>query len=436
MGLDLGTSSSKGIVIDSDTADVAVADKRTTLLYPRDGWVESDPEAHYRDLCDLISELVKATPGTVSALAFSAASGNTLLADERGDALTPIISWMDRRACETLPEALSPLSAEAVHRVVGWPCVDEFPLAHLAWFRENRRERFQSAEHYCMNTDWILHRLTGQWVMDDSTATTFHLQDQLKRQYHEPYLHLLDISNDKLSRLTQSGVLAGPLMPEAAQKTGLPVGTPIITGCFDHPSAARAVGVLEPGNLMLSCGTSWVGFFPETDREKIIDAGLLCDPFLSGQGGPWGAIFSVPDIGRTVDGYIDHLIAPDEPDRMRVFNESSAESSPGAGGVQIDLREPLRRIDAKRCHISRAVMESAAILLNEEMEALKPLGICFEEAVMVGGPSRSPVWPGIVEEITGLELTVGSAYAGAKGAAILAGIGAGVYKNEEEALYE
>jgi sugar (pentulose or hexulose) kinase len=284
-----------------------------------------------------------------------------------------------------------------------------------------------------MNTDWLLFRLTGNWVMDYSTATTFHLQDQCGQCWHQPFLKMLDIPAVKLSRLTGSGELAGNLTLQAAEDTGLSINTQVISGCFDHPAGARSAGVLEPGQLLLSCGTSWVGFFPELERQKIVDMELLCDPFLSNRGGPWGAIFSIPYIGRTIDAYIDNYIAPGETDKYRIFNESAAEARHGADGLKIDLREPPRRIEAERRNVSRAVMEGAAELLNEKLTCLKGCGMNFKKAVMTGGPSNSPVWPRIIAETTGLELSAGSCYAGAKGAALLAGIGAGIYRDEYDA---
>ena len=433
IGLDLGTSAIKGVGMDTRGKVLAVAERRTVLEHPAPGWVQSNAEEHCQRVFQVIRELAAAMPGPVAALAMSGASGNTLLADSHGGPLTPIINWMDQRTMQQPPQTLASLSEEAVHRIAGWPCVKHFPLAHLAWFKENLADLYASAAHYAMNTDWLLFRLTGNWVMDHSTATTFLLQDQVAGCWHQPFLELLDIPAHKLSRLVASGVVAGRIQPEATAATGLPTGTLVATGAFDHPSAARAVGVLSPGELMLSCGTSWVGFFPEPDRNAIIEAELLCDPFLSEKGGPWGAIFSVPYIGRTVDWYVDHVIAPGEQDRLRIFDESAAEAAPGAEGLRIDLREPPRPIEAKRCNVSRAVMEGAATLLNEKLESLRHCGIRFERAVMVGGPSRSPVWPGIVEDITGIRLTTGSVHAGAKGAAILAGIGAGIYAHEREA---
>ena len=434
LGLDLGTSAIKGVLMRADGRVLAEAGKETTFVHPQDGWVEVDPEKHYQNVCSVIRRLADEAPGEVTAIAMAAASGNTLLAGSDGIPLTNIINWMDRRAEQEVPTALAGLASPEVSEVTGWPCVTSFPLGHLAWLREKRAELYKRAGHYGMDTDWLLYRFTGKWVMDNSTATTFHLQDQVQGTYHWPFLDLLDIPPDRLSRLVPSGCAIGRILPQAQRDTGLSQNTTVVSGCFDHPAAARSTGVLEPGRLLLSCGTSWVCFTPFADRRHILDAKMLCDPFLSQNGGPWGGIFSVPYIGRTIDWYIDNVIAPGENDRMQIFNESAAQASPGADGLEIDLRLAPQAINAERRNISRAVMEGAARLLNEKIRELKAHGFHYDRAVMVGGPSRSPIWPHIVAEITGIDVNVGTRTAGAEGAAMLAGIGIKLYKDEHAAL--
>ena len=119
---------------------------------------------------------------------------------------------------------------------------------------------------------------------------------------------------------------------------------------------------------------------------------------------------------------------------MRIFNESAAGADAGAGGLVIDLRNPPQRVDASRKNISRAVMEGAARLLNGKIEDLRMRGFQYEHATLVGGPTSSSIWPDIIAETTGMDLTVGSRHAGAEGAAMLAGIGAGLYEDEQAAL--
>jgi len=431
IGLDLGTSGLKGVLIDRQGSVLAEAFADTSLLRPHDGWVEVDPEQHYQNVCQVIRELATAADGDVLALAMAAASGNTLLTDAEGVPLTRIINWMDGRAEQQPPAVLSGLTPEEIAQITGWPFVSSFPLAHLAWLREHYSDLFNSAGHYAMDTDWLLYRLTGRWRMDHSTATTFHLQQQTPGRYYEPLLKMLEITQEKLSDLVPCGTLVGLLTAGAIRDTGLSSRTQVITGCFDHPAAARSVGVLTPGQLMLSCGTSWVGFTPLMDRQAILAAGLLCDPFLSADGGPWGGIFSVPAIGPTIDWYVENVIAPDEEDRMQIFNESAAEASPGAGGLEIDLREPPRKIAASRAEVSRAVMEGAARLLNDKIQELQAYGFRYDSAVMVGGPAKSPIWPTIVADITGIAVEVGDHSAGARGAALLASEALGTSGNEQ-----
>ena len=434
MGLDLGTSAIKGILMDLSGHIIAEAGKATRFTHPREGWTEIEPEGHHQDACGVIRELAAAAPGPVAALSMAAASGNTLLTTEDGRPLTNILSWLDNREAQKESATLKAFSADEVRRVTGWLCVTIFPLAHLAWLKENRAEAYRTCGKFCMNTDWLLYRLTGNWVMDHSTATTFHLQDQTGKCWHTPFLERLGIRPEKLSRLVESGSLAGTVTATAARDTGLSVATKIITGCFDHPASARAVGVLDPGQLLLSTGTSWVGFFPASDRRQIIERDLLCDPYRAFQGGPWGAIFSIPYIGRAIDAYVDQMIAPGESDRYRIFDECAAEAQPGANGLKIDLREAVQPIQATRANISRAVMEGAAELFNERLLELKGHGMTFQKAVMTGGPAGSSVWPGVVADITGLEISVRSRHAGARGAALLAGIGAGFYRDDADAF--
>lgn len=425
IGLDLGTSAAKGVVTDAAGRVCASAHVDARYTHPRAGWMESDAEQWLGDIFSMLRALKRESPGRICALAAAAASGNAMLTDGSGEPLMPVISWADQRAVDECPDALRGLTVAELRQVTGWPCLTTFPLAQLAWLAQHRRTVFVAAKRACMNTDWLMWRLTGQWVTDHSTATTSHLQDQCSGTYHEPYLRRLGVTEAMLSRLERTGVVVGPLSTAAASATGLETDVHVVTGCFDHPAAARAVGVTVPGQLLLSCGTSWVGLFPESDRQRVVDAELLCDPFLSERGGPWGAMFSVPRIGCTIDAYVRDVIAPGQPEPFAIFNAAAAAAQPGAGGLRINLLEPVRAIDDSRRNLSRAVMEGAANLLAEKLEVLRQRGFRFREAVMVGGPAQSPVWPSIVAERTSLNVRTGSHTAGAEGAAMLAHQGVG-----------
>ena len=297
-----------------------------------------------------------------------------------------------------------------------------------------------------MNSDWLLFRLSGSWGMDPSTATTFYLQDQVNRKWHGPLIEYLGIPEDAISTLKPSGSVLDYLSPEGAKDTGLTEETVVVLGSFDHPSAARGIGFFDPGDLLLSCGTSWVGFYPVEDRDLALSQGLLVDPFLTPEG-PWGTMFSLPKIGNLIDWYIDNIIVrqgEDPADKYTIFSERAAGAPIGANGHFVNpylnsKHIPNSEIDLhltrSRGEIARAVMEGPALRMRRNIEKLAEAGICAEQIAMVGGPSESPVWPRIVAEVIGLELKlINGQTAGAVGAAILAAIGAGLFRNEREAF--
>lgn len=447
LGLDVGTSAVKGVLVSAAGQVLHSARRPARLLHPEPGWMELDPEEHYREVCALLRELASRAPAgaRVRALAMVAASGNLLLTDRAGRPLANIVSWLDPRALGRTPELLPGFDPSGCHPIDGWPFLDMFPLAQMGWFRKHRPELWARAEHVGMNTDWLLHRLTGRWGMDPSTATTFYLYDQLRGGWHFPYLEMLGLREQQLSPLAPSGSVLGPLSARGAADAGLEPGTLAVLGCFDHPGAARAAGVLDPGALLLSCGTSWVGFYPTRDRGAAVARGHLVDPYLA-PAGPWGCMFALTAIGVTIEKYIDRfLLEPGEQGagKFELFNRLAQAAPRGAGGLRLDLyRDPtdfLKEVQDPlqghpREHLARALMEQAALLVRRKLAELAGSGFALDRLAMVGGPAESGVWPRIVAEVTGLELGVGGQDAGALGAAMLAAIGAGLHRGEAEAF--
>ena len=438
MGFDLGTSAVKGVLLSAAGRVLAGVSAPTALRSPRAGWCEFDAAAFVATVLDLMRQLGAACPAghRVAGVAFAAASGNSLLTDAAGQPLAPAISWTDDRARGLKLAALDGVDLSGVHGVTGWPYLESFPLAHLAWLKEHRPELYRGAAHYTLDTVYLLHRLTGRWGVDPSTATPSYLLDQVAGKWHAPYLAALGIPAASLPELRPSGTVLGGLTAVAAEATGLSCDTRVVLGCFDHPAAARATGTLAPGDLMFSCGTSWVGFYPVADRAAALAMGMLVDPFLQ-PAGPWGAMFALTRMGQTIDALVERAVGPmlagDDPQaRFRRF-DALAESAPrGAGGLCLDLM----RADAAEqvpagvapALLSRAVMEAAAFHMRAKVEELAAAGWRPRRLTMVGGPSRSAVWSRVLADVTGLPFYLGVRQnAGAIGAAILAGIGTGVF---------
>ncbi len=419
IGIDLGTSATKGVLLSADGRILARERRPTELIRIGPDRVEFSSPRCYEILCEVIRSLLQSAPRhcRVAALSLSGATGNALLMDRQGSPLGNAINWMDARSANDPGIDPAGLSPAEIYRIVGWPYFRGFPLVQLTWLKQNLPDVFRSAAMVGMNITYLYHRLCGKYGMDHSTATTFYLQDQEKRRWHQPLLDLLELDASRLPQLMPSASILGNITRHAAVETGLPEDTAIVLGAFDHPSAARAVGVLRPGDVLLSCGTSWVGFYPVPDRELSLSQTLLSDPFLS-PAGPWGTIFSLPCVGDKVHDFVSRTFSsePSMAERYARFNEAAERAPRGSS-------DPCR-----------SIMESIARDMHSKMDNLARAGLKANRIVMVGGPTESHIWTRILTDELGLEISLPEtgAFAGALGAAIMAGIGTKLFAGETD----
>jgi sugar (pentulose or hexulose) kinase len=373
-------------------------------------------------------------PNLIKAVSIVSASGNTVLLDNEQKPLGKAINWTDRRFDDEADKVLEYPDYRKLYKITGWPFYNTFPLAHLSWLKVNEPGKLADAGNICMVTDYVNYRLTNKLASNPSTATTFYLAEQKKSTWSDEILKKLAIPKDKLPEIVPTGTKIGQITTEAAKNTGLREGTPVIAGAFDHPGAARATGILKECEVLLSCGTSWVGFYPYKNRDTLISLEMLVDPFLK-EKGIWGGMFSIPMIGNNIDCLIRKWINNGE-DRYEVFNKSAEASSPGASGLSINpMKEAEKDFSSYgKPMISRAIMEGAARLMKSRIDYYAVKGLSVKKVVLAGGPTRSKLWMDILCDILGTEINVAGSHAGAKGAAVIAGIGIGVYRDEFDAF--
>ncbi len=438
IGLDIGTSSVKGVLLTTE-GEVVHKAHESFLYTERPGNIVELDAAQFLSAClAAVKTLADGANGErVRGICASSASGNLLVLDKENNPLTPIINWQDKRVTTEPRQVLGDYDAEEIYKTVGWPFGGSaFPLAQLCYIKKHNPEILENCGTVCMSTEYLYYALCGKWGISGSAGTTFYLIDQVKGTYIPEFLDALGISESQLPPVKKCGEVLGVVTDEIAKSTGIPAGIPVVLGSFDHPSAARGVGVLEEGQMLLSCGTSWVGFFPVNDREKIANAHTLIDPFLSPEGGPWATMSSVASLSARIKLYVNRYI-DDSEKAYALLGELAQQSESGAGGLVINPQDDFddeKILKYEKKYIARAIMEGTVRLLAEKLDALKEKGISADSAVMVGGPSENPVWIGIIEEICKIPVKViHGAVAGAVGAAVLAGIGSGIYKNEHHA---
>ena len=422
IGLDLGTSSAKAVLFSTEKGVVAKdsADFVYAPSYLPDGseYLGIDMEKFYRTICGVLQKLGKLLPegACFGGIAMASASGNSVICDEEGNAIIDGYSWLNRPMNEEIAAVFGEDFGDEVHEYAGWDLSPEFPLGQLSHLRVHAPQLLDGAATVCMATEYVLHRLTGKWGIDVSTATPFYLLDQKKRVWNEKYLTALGIPASKLPPLRGCGDLLGEMTATGVADTGLPVGTKVYLGSFDHPTAARACHIEKQGDLLISCGTSWVCFIPMNDRNEIIKRVFLADPFLTPEG-PWGGMCALACASDNIKAVVDRYIGTGE-DKFALLDAYAAEAPSGANGLSFNPMEEVPDLSAySKPSIARALMEGMAGALKKELGD----AVAFERITMCGGPSTSLMWRTVIAEVFGVpvDVTYGP-HSGAVGAAIYA----------------
>jgi xylulokinase len=454
IGLDVGTTGTKAIAFDLEGHAVASATHQYGLLTPEPGWVEQDPP----ELWDAVVATLRAVAGQIDpadrvlAIAQSSQGGTTIAVDADYHPTYNAISWMDGRGDVEQAAIGATFGAERLYRLTGWKVMPALPLVHLLWLQKNRPEAFDRIRRVTFVNDYIGWRLTGALGMNPSDASITQLFDIGRGGWDDELLTMAGIGRDQVSPVIPSGGVLGRLTREAARATDLPAGTLVGVGAHDQYCAALSAGAITPGSTLLSCGTAWVilAIPPSLEVGLASRMGISCHAVK----GRWGGLYSLGAVGTSMEWLAENIWGGCEAGRPREeiyagINAGAARSEPGAGGLLffppagghgeifgvghggfVNLTLPHTRDD-----LTRAVMEAVGFELRWAIEEIGRAGVSVNVLKMVGGASRSPIWPQIVADVTCLPVALPAfSQAASWGAAILAGVAAGVYADPEAGL--
>ncbi|MBQ4629988.1 MAG: hypothetical protein IJB70_03275 [Clostridia bacterium] len=426
IGLDIGTSSVKGVLM-SINGNLKSCKTQKHNYIVTNGFKTLDADDFCQTCFDVIGELANeiSDDDKIIAICSSGASGNLVFVKD-GMAVSPVYGWQNNYDESIIDKVLSNIEADHVYHTVGWGKIKSFPLAALAYFKQTNPELLIGADMICMHIEYLNYRLTGNWGITPSMGTPFYLINQETEDYEPKYLEILGINKSQLPEIMPNCSVLGNLDEYASQKTGLEQGIPVILGTFDHPSAARGAGVLNENEVLISCGTSWVVLVPYCKRCIPQSKRMMTDPFMHPNGN-WCGMKSMESVSDTIDGYIKKYLG----DISFAELDALADEAPiGANGLTIDDNTDVSGYS--RNDIARAIMESIAKGVDD---FLKTYAEDAEIIRLVGGITNSKVWCRVISEITGKDVSVvNGEHAGAVGAAIMAGVGVGEYKNEADAF--
>ena len=434
IGLDIGTTAIKGVLMSVEGRIIKTVSGGYDYFFENSKKL-LDPSDFIATCFSVIASLTEniGNDGKVLAVCSCCASGNPILLDEQDEPVTPIIGWQTAVSEEDKNAFFTKEEQNAFYRTVGWPLSCRFPALYLAAIRLHEPELLEKTKTVAMSAEYLNFFLTGKWGISVSMGTPSFLMDQEKGEYNLPLLDKLDIAEEQLPPIFEKGTVLGEVLPEVAQKLGLSADTKIVLGSFDHPSGAMGAGVFDEGEMLLSCGTSWVEFFPVKSREFALSTKGLVDRFML-DGSPYCVMKSITSISEKIDALREQYLGKIS---HREFDDLLKGASFGCNGLRFTFSESDDTAGEhfSRNDIARAIIEGAAFLLKENLETLEKCGLRAEKITMIGGISNSPLCVQVVSEVLQRPVrVVNGQCAGAVGAALLAGVGIRLYADEKEAF--
>lgn len=453
LGVDIGTYSAKGVLVTPSGEVLAQHVIEHSLEVPRPGWAEHDPEAvWWGGLTGICRELLggRYSAADVAGVAVSAIGPCLLPLDARGRPLrNGILYGVDTRASAQIDELERAIGRETLLEHSGMALTSQAIGPKIVWLRQREPEVWARTTHLTTASSFLVHRLTGEHVIDRHTASHYMpLIDIDTLEWSGRFEHLV-APLGMLPRLGWSDEVAGTVNRGAAEATGLRVGTPVAVGAVDALSEALSVGVRGPGQLMIMYGSTT--FFvlvlsrPVRDERVWLTAGAFPGQYVLAAG--------MATTGSLTRWFRDQL-ARDlaTPDAYAELFAAAARIEPGSDGLLTlpyfsGERTPINDPDARgviagidlthtREHLFRSALEGVAFGIRHNLETFASLGAPVEEAVAVGGGTRGTLWPQIVSDATGVEQvlprqTIGASY----GDAMLAGLASGLLTRDEAAAW-
>lgn len=452
LGLDLGTTGVKALLITPDGQVVASATRDYPLSTPYPNWSEQDPADWWDATCAAIRDVLERDPAGVSAVAALAISGQmhgATLIDKNGAVVRPCILWNDGRTsaqCDEIVERVGGLSR--LLTLTSNPALVGFTAPKLLWVRQHEPEAFARARTLLLPKDYINYRLTGMLQTEVSDASGTLLFDVQRRQWSADMMAALDLSTDLLPPCSESIAIVGRVTPEAAARCGLLAGTPVVAGGADNACAAVGTGVVAPGTALSSTGTSGTIVAPTTSGAA--DPAGRAHTFCHAIPETYYVMGVMLSAGGALRWYRDALTTMGTPIAYDVLTDAAAGVPLGAEGLlflpylageRTPHADPLARgvffglsLRHRQPHLTRAVLEGVTLGLRDSVEIIRALGGNLSVMRATGGGARSALWRQIQADVFNAEVvTVNSSEGPAFGAALLAGTGVGVYASVSEA---
>lgn len=458
IGVDLGTSGTKTEIFDQTGRSIASATAEYPLYQPQNGWAEQNPADWWNACVATVKQVLEKSgisAGDIAGIGLSGQMHGLVMLDENGDVLCNSILWCDGRTTAECEEITQKVGASRLIEISANPALPGFTAGKILWVRKHWPEVYAKCRHILLPKDYLRYKLCGVYATEVSDASGMNLLDVPKRQWSDEILEKLDIPKALLADMYESCDVTGKVTAEAAALTGLAAGTPVVGGAGDNAAAAIGTGVVEKGKAFTTIGTSGV-IFAHSDTVAIDPQGRV-HSFCSAVPGKWTVMSCTLAAGGSLQWFRNQFCQAEmqtaagmHKDPYYLMDQQAATVPIGANKLLylpylMGERSPLLNSNARgvffglsgmhtRQDLLRAVMEGVAYSLRHCLDVLEEMGVPFSEMLVTGGGGNSSLWRQMLADLYNCPVvTVSNKEGPALGAAILAGVGAGLFPSVEEA---
>lgn len=443
IGVDLGTSAVKLILMQADGIIKNVVSKEYPLYFPKPGWSEQSPEDWWEGVTEGIKELTKDyDKSQVAGISFGGQMHGLVILDSEDQVIRPAILWNDGRTGKETNYLNEVIGKDKLSAYTANIAFAGFTAPKLLWVKANEPDNFAKISKIMLPKDYIAYRLSGIHCSDYSDASGMLLMDVENKCWSNEMLEICDVTKEQMPKLFESYEVVGTLLPEVANELGLSTDCKIVAGAGDNAAAAVGTGTVGDGRCNISLGTSGTIFISSKNFGVDANNALHAFAHADGQYHLMGCMLSAASCNKWwMDGIIgtkDYQSEQAEITKLGenqvyflpyLMGERSPHNNPDARGTFIGMT-----MDTTRADMTQAVLEGVAFAIRDSLEVAKSLGIHIERTKICGGGAKSPLWKKIIANVLNLKVDVIESEEGpALGSAMLAAVANKEYASVEEA---
>ncbi|HIS26975.1 MAG TPA: xylulokinase [Candidatus Pullilachnospira intestinigallinarum] len=443
IGVDLGTSAVKLLLMNARGAIEKIVSREYPLYFPKPGWSQQNPEDWWNGTVDGIRELLSGIDGNlVAGISFGGQMHGLVILDEADQVIRPAILWNDGRTAAQTDYLNQVVGKETLARNTANIAFAGFTAPKLLWVREQEPENFAKIAKIMLPKDYLAYRMTGVFCTDYSDASGMLLLDVKNRCWSEEMLKICGVRKEQMPRLYESYEKVGTLKPEVAGQLGLSCDCLVAAGAGDNAAAAVGTGTVGEGKCNLSLGTSGTIFISSDNFRMDGHNALHAFAHADGHYHLMGCMLSAASCNKW---WMEEIIQTEDYAKEQekigklgenhvyflpyLMGERSPHNDPNARGTFIGLT-----MDTTRGQMTQAVLEGVAFAIRDSFEVARSLGISIDRTMICGGGAKSPLWKKIMANVLNIQVDVPQIEEGpAMGAAMLAAVADGTFASVKEA---